>query len=104
MTEHDVLVAAKGYLLNHGWMQGSYGFSPAGPRCLVGAIMECASGSAVVHGVERVLNTVEEDVRWGVPVWNDCTARTFDDVIALLDKAILATAPQTADEPEVAVA
>src|SRR3954453_14159110 len=37
VTEHDVLVATKSYLLNHGWQQGSYG-APGGPRCMLGAI------------------------------------------------------------------
>lgn len=102
MTEHDVLVAAKSYLLNHGWMQGDYG-EDGGPRCALGALK---SARDVLfgddHPATKRLAAIVGD--WCVCDWNDADDRTFDDVIAAFDEAILATAPAETPQPEKALA
>src|SRR5438105_3300335 len=96
MTTHKVLVGAKAYLLRHGWKQGDYG-DYGGPRCLVGGVCSAMGRpiDEVEHSPAHALLCDLLDLKYGhlVPMWNDEEDRTFDEVIALLDKAILATAP-----------
>jgi hypothetical protein len=107
MTTRDVLVAAKGYLLEHGWMQGDFGEHGA-PRCIVGVL---GSVSGVVNprdnewpqSMYRALVAVEDAASIdtycdNIANWNDDGGRTFEQVIDAIDRAIVATASKT---PEV---
>lgn len=96
MTAHEILIRAKAYLLNHGWTQGGYGNKRNGPRCMLGAIDEVTGmrfGGPEAHFV--LLDFTPS----GVPTWNDAPHRTFEEVIDVFDKAILATAPPSMEPP-----
>lgn len=96
LTAHDVLTAAKSYLMRHGWVRVNYG-DDGGPWCLVGAIQSaCRSVNAPDGDLFYAARTAVYDVTGSsmpVFVWNDVPGRTFDEVIAALDRAIVATAP-----------
>lgn len=106
MTTHQVLVAAKAYLLNHGWKQHDYG-EDGGPRCMAGAvasvrgvdIFDYTRHPAPVYEVLDAISFGKGGLGVGVPFWNDDEGRTFDEVIAAFDRAIIATAPPVDDKP-----
>lgn len=108
MTTHETLVAAKSHLMEHGWCQGA--LHRDDQVCVIGAINVAGWGSIELNeqqlGERRpllgLLSEINEAMVCGS--WNDAPERTFDDVIALLDRAILATAPAETPQPEKALA
>lgn len=107
MTTHEVLTRAKAYLLNHGWRHGAAG-RHGGPRCAVGAICSVGGFPTLYHdgthwGQEPALlaaaKAIGAQVGSQLPGWNDEEGRTFDEVIAAFDRAIIATAPPLDDKP-----
>lgn len=98
---HATLVKAKAYLLTHGWNPRGFGDinGEGGPVCAVGALL------AVSREATTPTHLALMDAAGGaVMPWNDKRGRTFDEVIDLFDRAILATAPEDtlAPQPETA--
>lgn len=99
---HEVLVAAKAYLLKYGWQQDLYG-KDGGPRCMVGAVSSAlgcpvahAEGHDAAFALARVLGAGDPETARDtivIPHFNDGEGRTLDEVIDAFDRAILATAP-----------
>lgn len=98
---HPVFVRAKEILLTQGWYCGA-ARGPNGEPCI---IIVCADAYEEIYGID-ILNAGESHLRVhvlvaeiiGVPVhqvvnWNDTPTRTFGEVIAVLDEAILLTTP-----------
>lgn len=97
MTTHMVLVRAKEYLLNHGWQQGNYG-GDGGPRCMLGAVRSVDDSEGDNHPAVQILEGYVCPDGDLLNRWNDAEGRTFGEVIAVFDRAILATAPPKPDE------
>lgn len=95
---HPVFVRAKEILLNQGWYCGG-ARGPRGEPCI---IIACCDAHDDIYGYETLHengNLVHIHEILGsiigvenVPEWNDEVA-TFPEVITVLDKAILQTAP-----------
>lgn len=108
MTTHEVLVAAKSYLLNYGWRQNSYG-EHGSPRCMLGAVgsvFGIQTGDSDEFDSDQRQDwmavpyaALRDQTNACVPNWNDEDGRTLGEVIAAFDRAILATAPPLDDTP-----
>lgn len=122
---NDIFVGAKSILIDKGWNKGSLINKEDGSVCLVGAIREHMYGdlkdyldpysetayhpdvstiSAFLYYryICKSFSSLEEDYIYGIkntPSWNDMSSRTFEDIIDLLDKAILDTCPQLEKVP-----
>lgn len=97
LSTHEVLVAAKGWLIKGGWQQLKWGSHTDGPFCALGAIGKVARGEVAQPAKRAVADEV------GIPRdapaaelmgWNDAPGRTFEEVIDAFDRAIWATAPK----------
>ena len=88
----DNLRSVKEILLRDGWCQRSV--QTRGKHCFVGAINVAMTGNAWDHSIgeegQQVANVLRKSVGIGsLSCWNDQRDRTFDEVIAAIDKAIL---------------
>lgn len=97
MTKRDVLVAAKGYLVNYGWAR-EWG-RDGGPRCFLGAV-ESACPLDIWLRAQAAADVLEaagtKDLASG---WNDSRS-SVDEVIAALDAAILQNTPEDTPAPQ----
>jgi len=91
----DLLQEAKNRLIEDGWIQ--YHLHRQEGHCLTGALHEAAGRVEVDEycdwvSANRILTeTIEANSRAETIVgWNDHRTRTFDQVMEMLDKAILA--------------
>ncbi len=99
------LQAAKEYLLEHGWCQGSL-VTDEGKACAVGAIRATVMGSPLAHEAfheglnDRVFRTFgalvavlprmrAELPAWKIEHWNDAMVKSPHDVIEAFDRAII---------------
>lgn len=102
LTTHEVLVGARNYLEEHGWVQATM---TDGERvCVLGAI-KAASGrvarpwhcglfphvQVLIQALTGKVGAVSSDP---LTRWNDAPGRTKEEVLDLFDKAIALTAPQ----------
>lgn len=96
---HPVFVRAKEILLNQGWFCGG----PRGEHGEPCIVIACCDAYEEIYGYTtlfksgahlKIHDTLSEITgRRDVPGWNDDPTRTIEEVIAVLDKAILQTAP-----------
>jgi hypothetical protein len=94
VTTHEVLVAARNLIAQGGWQQ-QYGFN-AGPHCAVSAIFTVTGDRDKKAEAIEALGSILALPRIsgpGVGDWNDRLGRTKEQVLALFDRAIAATAP-----------
>jgi hypothetical protein len=83
---HEVLVRARNLIDRHGWQQGDMGNANEG-YCIEGACRAAGSDYGDWSEVRAPLGIA-------IPfVWNDEPGRTKEEVLAVLDAAIAATAP-----------
>lgn len=96
---HPVFVRAKEILLTQGWYCGG----PRGPyksRCLILACVDAYNeiykenvSDGDLGRIHRVLREIINVPFNRLAAWNDNPERTFEEVIAVLDQAIILTAP-----------
>jgi hypothetical protein len=107
MTKNQVLVAAKREILTNGWAQfgGSMEaqYVPGEPVCINLAIFRSAQSKEDYETRMKASDLVGEILGFecgaeDVPLWNDEPGRTLEEVIDVLDKAILRTAPKPREE------
>lgn len=83
--------ATRHVLMERGWCQG-VGIDKKGRRCLIAAcsftVDQLNSREEANRRYDNLLNHIRKII-WprGIPDWNDTSNRTFDQVLALLDKA-----------------
>lgn len=94
MTTRDVLVAAKGHLLTHGWQQ-DFSEDPAAPTCVNGAVYRVTEDNELrdraYWALSDAIGVADPSEN---PDWNDHPDRTFVDVVDVYDRAIAAAAPK----------
>ena len=100
METVDVIRGAKDALLTHGWIKGDAGSTRKG-FCLAGAIGYSGQGDTRItpKAYHLVAEAAELNSPGHIAPWNDHPMRSFEDVIGVLDKAMLLAAPPAA-EPE----
>jgi hypothetical protein len=98
MNTHEVLVAARNLIDRQGWcQQPGENFAVHGrPQCALGAL-DLVEPNWIAAGVPHALYRHLPGDLGSVVEFNDEPGRTKDEVLALFDKAIAATAPEPAD-------
>lgn len=95
MTTRATLIAARDTLLTRGWCQGHYTNRATGEVCLAGALLTASESiEAALDGwaaLEAVLPSAWRAYTSLVPLtyWNDAPDRTPEEVLNLLDQAIM---------------
>lgn len=96
-TTKDVLRKAKEVLLRQGWHRGGYCASytdMSAPVCLRGAVNVVVTGNPFeCHGSTTPSLRALEDALgdMNIPFFNDEVAKSIDDVVALIDRALDST-------------
>jgi hypothetical protein len=95
-ADRNILCRAKELLLKRGWHQGAYTSEPngSGAVCIVAA---CDAASLEARGVcwgsSGALAALSKLIspEWDLCLgrWNDAVYRRFDEVLALIDRALL---------------
>jgi hypothetical protein len=87
--EAQLLQLTKARLNRVGWVQGSY-HGPKGEECLGSALCHTQTEAHIsLTAADRVWTWLDRECAMSLTCWNDASSRTFADVEALLDKAIV---------------
>jgi hypothetical protein len=96
MTAHEVLVTARNLLDREGWIQ-DYTWTREG-RCTVGAVLTPHLTEGSIEALELFADLIGCPRDWmAIAHWNDDPDRTKEQVLAVFDTAIAATAPPPPD-------
>jgi hypothetical protein len=104
MTENQALVEGKNTLLKQGWRQFDGNmevlYSKDKPVCLNLAVFRAKDDCLPtrLEALDVIVEILGLDHVGDVARWNDEPGRTLEEVIDVLDKAILQTAPQPREE------
>lgn len=94
MKPSEILQATKERLMEKGWTQRIYGDSE-GPNCISGAftftvhVLNQAARLSLYDVEKYFMRSIEHDAMCSITRWNDQHDRTFGDVMAALDNAII---------------
>jgi hypothetical protein len=101
MTTHEVLVAARNLIDREGWKQDK-DFGPGPGHCAYSAMCGLFGPELANEAVDVLVlgyggRYGGHGTNAGLYRWNDEPERTKEEVLALFDEAIAATAPAPAD-------
>ena len=97
-TTVEILEGAKTRLIEKGWRQGDAG-GPAGPNCLGGALYwtnELNGEVPATVAYTLACDILRQKLQTSVVAYNDALGRTFNEIMAVLDAAILQAKAATA--------
>jgi hypothetical protein len=84
MKTSAILVEARQYLIDHGWIQGRL-YAASGAVCALGAtFFACPTNPYQRETAQDCLSMICKDIGR----WNDEPGRTIENVLALFDEAV----------------
>ena len=81
MTATETIKAARAWIEQHGWKQGSH-YVPGGPGCLSVAFAQCG---ATIREQCEAWTLLRQKIDADMISWNDTPGRTVEDIYGLLD-------------------